>query len=776
MRSKILKNLLMVMVVLFSTICLANSPKYKNPSLTVDERVDDLLSRMTLEEKVAQLISYWSMDSSVFSEDGTYKGMKDSDIIAHGLGSVTYYMPNSPKKSPQWFARCNNSVQKYAIEKSRLGIPVFIYGEALHGLIGRYATSFPQAIALGSSWNTSLIEEIYTAVALEASSRGRKQVLAPVLDLAMDPRWGRIEECFSEDPYLVSQLGIATVFGFQGRSLPIDSKHVVVTLKHFAGHGQPEGGRNLAPVNISERIFRENHLFPFEMVIKKAGALSVMASYNEWDGVPNHINKRLLTDILRAEWKFEGYVMSDLAGLNLVYQNHLAAFDSAEAGALSVKAGVDLDLGSNGCFTALTNEVKKGNVSEEIITRAAKRVLRVKFLSGLFDNPFVDVDKVERVTNQGKHEDLALKAAHQSMILLKNENQTLPLNIQEIKTLAVIGPNAADIHLGGYSTVPPKGVSVLEGIKDFSEGKFKVVYSEGCKITLNKEYHGEVNEIPILSDKKEDARMIEAAVQVARKSDAIVLVLGENELINREAWSDDHLGDTDDLNLVGSQNELAEEILALGKPVIVLLINGRPLTINFLQENAPAIIECWYLGQETGHAVADVIFGKVNPSGKLTVTFPRSVGQLPFNYNKKPSVFRDYVLSDSAPLYPFGFGLSYTNFEYHNLSISPGKISINGQANVSVEVTNTGKVKGDEIVQLYIHDLVSLPTRPVKELKDFARISLEPGQTRTVNFEITSEKLESLDLNMKRNLQKGKFEIMVGKSSVEFLTDTLTVK
>jgi len=361
-------------------------------------------------------------------------------------------------------------------------------------------------------------------------------------------------------------------------------------------------------------------------------------------------------------------------------------------------------------------------------------------------------------------------------VLLKNDNNLLPLNADKIKKLAVIGPNAAEIHLGGYSAVPMQGVSVLQGLQKFAEGKFAILYAEGCKLTLNQECHWQVNENPILNDPESDRKLIKQAVKVASQCDAVVLVLGENELICREAWSAEHLGDRDNLDLVGRQNELAAAIIKTGKPVVVLLINGRPLTVNYLQEHAPAIIECWYLGQETGHAVADVIFGEVNPSGKLSVTIPRSVGQLPCYYNKKPSMFRDYVLIESTPLYPFGFGLSYTTFGYQDLKINPQKISPDGQAEVSVVVTNTGKVKGDEIVQFYIHDLVSLPTRPIKELKDFARITLDPGESKTVKFILTPEKLEALDLNMRRIVQPGDFEIMVGKNSVELLVDTLKVE
>jgi beta-glucosidase len=604
-----------------------------------------------------------------------------------------------------------------------------------------------------------------------------RQVLSPVLDLARDPRWGRFEECYGEDPYLVSRMGMAAIFGLQGRSPMIDGEHVAVTLKHFAGHGQPEGGRNIAPVNYSEREFRTNHLYPFEMAVKVAHAHSLMASYNEWDGVPNHVNHKLLTEILRNEWGFNGFVMSDGGGIDVVYQDHHAASGPAEAGILSIEAGVDYDLGGRGrCFSTLADEERAGKVSQAAIDRAAGDVLRVKFLCGMFDHPYADPDLVDKVTNTDEDRALARRAADEAMVLLKNEGPVLPFDAAKIKNLAVIGPDAADIHLGGYSAVPMRGVSVLQGLREFAGDKFKVAYAEGCKLTANHASGWMVEENPVLNDPADDARLIDEAVGVALKSDAVVLVLGENELLRREAWKADHLGDRDTLGLFGRQQELATAILATGKPVAVLLINGGPLTINKLQERAPAIIECWYLGEETGHAVADALFGKVSPGGKLTVTFPRSVGQIPDYYDHKPSRFREYVSSDSSPLYPFGYGLSYSTFELRNLKVAPETIPPEGTATVSVDVANTGTVRADEVVQLYIHAVVSLPTRPVEELKDFARVSLNPGETRTVSFALTPDKLEAFDLDMKRRVQPGDFEILVGKSSVDVVRGSLKVE
>ncbi len=772
-----MKKIQIVLFVFLVSSGFAQLPKYKNAALPVDERVEDLIGRMTLEEKAAQLSGFFSRDTAAFDAEGNFVGVLDTAVINHGAGTFMS-MGMRRSQSPDYYIKCLNGIQRYMIEKSRLGIPVLTFNEALHGLMSPNATSFPQAIALGCTWDTTLVEKVFSIAALEGRAQGTRQVLSPVLDLARDPRWGRTEECYSEDPYLASRIGMAAVFGLQGRTLPIGHEHLSVTLKHFAGHGQPEGGLNIAPVNYSEREFRTNHLYPFEMAVKRAHAQSIMASYNEWDGVPNHVNKKLLTDILRTEWGFKGFVMSDGGGLDVTYRDHHAVAGPVESGIQSIMAGVDYDLGSRGgCYRTLVDQVKNGNLSEDYITLAAKNILRVKFNAGLFDDPYVDTDQIQRAANKEAFRAVALEAAHKAMVLFKNEENTLPFDPSKIHTLAVIGPDAPDIHLGGYSAAPMHGVSVLEGIQSFAEGQFRVVYARGCELTLNDNCHWQTDGNPILNDPEKDRKLIAEAVKVAKKSDAVVLVIGENEIINREAWSETHLGDRDNLDLAGLQNELALAVLDVGKPTAIVLINGRPITIDELAKKVPAILECWYLGQETGHAVADVLFGEVNPSGKLSVTFPRSVGQLPCFYDRKPSRFREYVLAESSqPLFPFGFGLSYTTFEYKNLKIAPETIPADGTVEVSVDVTNTGRSAGDEIVQLYIRDVVSLPTRPIQELKDFARISLAPGETRTVTFRLTPDKLEAFDLDMKRVVQPGDFEIMVGKSSADYLSGMLKVE
>jgi beta-glucosidase len=765
-----------------SVVISGNSPaqeSYKNATLPVEQRIADLLGRMTLEEKVAQLQTCRGEDPEAWDAQGNFVGGSDAPKLLNGAGAyfnLPAFIKSGPNLTPRISANRVNTLHKFIREKTRLGIPPFSFGEALHGFMANGATSFPQAIALGSTWDAALVEQVFTAAALEASARGTRMVLSPVLDLARDPRWGRTEECYGEDPCLVSRMGLAAVLGFQGRGTAIDRRHVAVTLKHFAGHGQPEGGRNIAPVNFSEREFRETHLYPFEFVVKRGNPRAIMASYNEWDGVPNHVNHKLLSEILRNDWGFRGFVMSDGGGLDVLYKNHHVAAGPDDAGNLALNAGLDYDLGSKGAFANLAESVRTGKVTEETVNRAVRNVLRVKFTCGLFEDPWADVEMLDRLARSPEHRALALKAAREAMVLLKNSPQVLPFDGAKTKTLAVIGPNAADIHLGGYSATPMQGVSVLDGLKEAADGRFTVKYAEGCRLTLNATCDWRVNENPVLSDPAEDRKLIAGAVALAAQSDAVVLVLGNNELLDREAWSEDHLGDADSLELVGRQNELAAAVLATGKPVAVLLINGRPLSINDLAVRAPAIIECWYLGQETGRAVADVLFGRANPGGKLTVTFPRSVGQLPCYYDHKPSRFRQYVATDSTPLFPFGFGLSYTTFGYRNLNVAPARIAPDGSTRVTVDVTNTGTVPGDEIVELYLHKLISLPTRPVMELKDFSRVALAPGETKTVTFTLDAEKLSALGLDMKPVVQPGDFEIMVGRSSVDFLKSTLTVR
>jgi beta-glucosidase len=753
-----------------------NTPDYKNPRLPVERRVADLLSRMTLEEKVAQLVCLWGARPQVnpqtdFATDrGEFSASKAAEVMKYGIGQIAR---QRERKGPREGAIFANAVQKWLLENTRLGIPAILHDEILHGNMAQGSTSFPQPIALATMWDPDFIAKIFTAGALETRARGSQQVLGPNLDLAREPRWGRTEETYGEDPYFTSRMAVAIVKALQGTGPGIDENHVIATAKHFAAHGQPESGTNIAPVNFSERTLREYFLPSFKAAVTEAGIMSVMPSYNEIDGLPSHANRWLLQKILREEWGFEGHVVSDYYAIPQMVDLHHVAADKSAAAKLAIEAGVDTELPDPDAFPMLLRLVKEGQVSETALNQAVARNLRAKFLLGLFENPYVDVERAVRVTNSSEHRALAAEAARRSITLLKNQNNLLPLKLDVLKSIAVIGPNAAKVHLGGYSDDPQRGVSVLQGIKNKVAGRIRVAYAEGCKIT--KEGGDWFADTAHLSDPAEDRRLIAEAVQVAKTADVALLVLGGNEDTNKEGWADTHLGDRDSLDLVGRQNDLVKAVLETGKPVVVLLINSGPLSINYIAENVPAILEGFYLGQETGAGVADVLFGDYNPAGKLTISFPRSVGQLPLYYNRKPTARRGYLFANKEPLFPFGFGLSYTTFAYSNLKVNPARIGVAGEAKVSVTVTNTGRRAGDEIVQLYIRDLVSSVTRPIMELKDFKRISLAPGESKTVEFTITPDKLSFLDVNMKSVVEPGWFDIMVGTSSVKYETVKLEV-
>jgi beta-glucosidase len=753
-------------------------PPYRDPHLSVPERVADLLSRMTLEEKVAQIYCHGreiEMVGTLLDEDGNLVPQLMAQRFRHGVGQIG--RPGQ-RRSPGAGAELTNAIQRHLAENTRLGIPALFNQEGLHGLMATGSTSFPQSIALACTWDEELVEQVYTAVAREARARGINYLYSPVLDLARDPRWGRTEETFGEDPHLVSRLGVAAIFGLQGRCLPIASDRVVACAKHYAVHGQPEGGLNSAPGNISERVIREEFLAPFHAAVVEAGVQAVMAAYNEVDGIPVHINRWLLQDILREEWGFQGFVTSDGVGVLQLILLHRVAAELEEAARLAVEAGVDVEVPEGVCYPTLTDQVRSGALDEAAIDRAAGRVLRAKVLLGLLDElPYVASERAEQVINCPEHRELALQAAHKAIVLLKNENHCLPLDRKRFARLAVIGPNAADLHLGGYAEHPGRGTSVLEGLRQKVGDRMQVVYAEGCRITDGPQGYAAWWEDEVrLSDPADDTTRIEQAVALARQSDVVVLVLGGNEATCREGWWFDHLGDRANLDLLGRQEELAQAVLATGKPTVVILINGRPLAVEAIAEQAPALVECWYLGQETGQAVADVLFGDVNPSGKLPITFPRSVGQLPVYYYHRPSAKRGYLFADSTPLFPFGYGLSYTTFNYSNLRLHPSRIRPDQQAVVQVDVTNTGQRAGDEIVQLYIRDQVSSVTRPVKLLRGFQRVSLTAGENRTVSFAVTPGDLSLLDQNMHWRVEPGLFDIMVGPSSKELDTVVLEVE
>ena len=761
--------LLLAIIALLLPSCFSqeSKPAYRDPSLAAELRAADLVKRMTLEEKVDQLAGGRRRAMSTASPE--------AKEIFEGLGKL--YREDSQATAHD-AAEARNKAQHYLVEKTRLGIPAIFPGEALHGFMAYGSTSFPQVLGLASTWDPELVQKAFQAAADEMASAGVNQAFSPVLDLARDPRWGRTEETYGEDPYLVAHMGVAAINGLQGTSGMIDRHHVMATAKHFAAHGQPESGTNTAPANFSERDLRETFLVPFRAAVQDANVGSVMASYNEIDGIPNHINRWLLDRVLRQEWGFRGYVTSDGEGLQMLVRTHQVAADFAQAAREALAAGVDFDLSDGSVYATLLDQVRDGKVAEAELDRAVQRMLEAKFRLGLFENPYVDPDYAQKTTNNSEHQQLALKVAQKSIVLLKNEKNLLPLDLKKLKTIAVIGPNAADVHLGGYSRDPGLGnqISILDGIRKRAGDGVKVLYSEGCKITTGKQgwsawYENKVTQ----PDPQTELESIRAAARVARQADVAVVVVGENESTNREAWSEQHLGDRDSLDLLGSQETLVRAIVETGKPTIVLLINGRPLSINYVKEHVSAILEGWYLGEQGGSAAASVLFGDVNPGGKLPITFPRSAGQLPDFYNHKPSRNRSYLFNSREPLFPFGYGLSYTEFHFDKLRVEPKTIRTGGTAKVSVDITNTGDRAGDEVAQMYIHQRVASITRPVMRLSGFKRLRLEPGQKMTVDFTLTPEDLSLIDINMNRVVEPGIFDLMVGASSAETTSIALEV-
>jgi beta-glucosidase len=763
--------------------------KYLDPKLPVDKRVADLLARMTLEEKIAQLHGYWFPKSGVLVDDQLRPALandKAKALLAHGLGEISRPSENEDRKKnlgPRQMAELTNALQKYVIEQTRLGIPLLNHEEGLHGLQAPGATSYPQPIALAASFDPALVEEVMTAVAKETRARGAQHTLAPVIDVMRDPRWGRAEETYGEDTYLVSRMGVAAVRGLQGR-VPQDSKtggkidanHVMATLKHFAVHGQPEAGINVGPGNYSERVIREVFLPPFAAAIKEAGARAVMPAYVEIDGVPAHGNKFFLQDILRKEWGFNGLVVSDYFAIEQLKSLHSVVDSDAAAARLALESGVDLELPDPKMYPLLLAQVKSKAIPIAVVDKSVARVLRAKFDLGLFEQPYIDVEQADKIAGSAEHAALARKAADRSIVLLKNAGGLLPLDKTKVKTIAVVGPNGDPCRLGGYSGIPKRCIGVLRGIKEAVGSAVKVMWAPGVVITRSNDWWADKVET---STPEEDRRTIDDAVAVARKADVVVLALGDSEQSSREGWAPNHLGDRPSLDLPGRQNDLARAVLALKKPTIAVLINGRPPSINELagQAGAGAILEGFYLGQEGGAAVAAVLFGDVNPGGKLPVSFARSAGHLPIYYNYKPSARRGYLFDDVTPLYPFGHGLSYTTFGYNNLKVTPAPVAGDADAvSVTVDVTNAGQRAGDEVVQLYLRDVVSSITRPVKELKGFQRITLKPGETKAVAFTIGRDALGFWKTGKEFLVEPGKFDVTVGGSSAAGLTASFDVK
>lgn len=767
-----------------------SKPLYKNPNATVLARVNDLLNRMTPEEKVGQLsiLLGWEM----YQKEGTGVTPSQKFIQAvkeRNIGALWATLRADPwtKKSlisglnPRQAAEATNALQKYVIENTRLGIPLLFAEECAHGHMAIGTTVFPTSIGQASTWDPELIKQMAEVIAKETRLQGAQIGYGPVLDLAREPRWSRVEETFGEDPYLTSEMGKAVVNGFQGNNLK-SGVNVVSTLKHFVAYGVSDGGQNGGSVAIGNRELMQYYMPPFRAAIK-AGALSVMTAYNSIDGIPNTSNKYLLTDVLRNQWNFKGFTVSDLGSIESNISAQHVAGSSAEAAALAINAGLDADLGGNGFDKALLEAFNQGLVSIDVLNRAVGNVLGIKFKLGLFENPYVDPQKTGNEVRSRRNIEIARQVARESIILLKNADtsafqhistsahQLLPLD-KNIKSIAVIGPNADQIYnqLGDY-TAPQEVnnvVTVLKGIKNKVSSDTKVTYVKGCAIRDTMNFN------------------IKEAVEAAKNSQVAILVLGGSSARDfkteyektgaarvsgakeKVSVSDMESGEGYDrvsLDLMGKQLELADAILKTGTPVVVVLIKGRPLNLNWLEGHVPAIIDAWYPGQEGGTAIADVLFGDYNPAGRLPLSIPKSIGQLPVYYDYKAPQKHNYVEGDALPLYSFGYGLSYSKFDYGNLKINTFEAADSVNVNVQCSVKNSSQILGDEVVQLYIRDKVSSVVMPLKQLKGFKRIHLKAGAESVVNFTLTNKDLMLLNQSNQWVVESGDFEVMIGASS-----------
>ena len=699
----------------------------------IEAKIDALLSKMTLEEKAGQMTQLGKG-----GEDGPEN--VNEQIKNGNVGSFLNLRD----------LKLRNERQKIAVEESRLGIPLLFGADVIHG----YRTIFPVPLAEAASWNLELMEKTAVVAAKEARAAGVDWTFSPMIDIARDPRWGRTVEGAGEDTYLGSRIARAKVRGYQGKDLA-DPETIAACLKHFAVYGASQGGREYHTTEVPMRTVRDVYLPPFKAGVEE-GAATLMSGFNDLNGVPTSGNKKLLTDTLRGEWGFNGFVVSDYRSVKqLIY--HGFAKDEPHAAILGSTAGVDMEMVSQTYIENLPGFVRKGIISEDVLDTAVRRILRVKFSLGLFDNPYVDPKLQDTVILAPKHRELARQAARESMVLLKNENKLLPLN-KNIKSIALIGPladNQKDL-LGTWSLAGKSDdvVTILKGLKNTFADTCKIDYAKGC----------EINDV--------STEGFAEAIDIANRSDIVVMAVGEGVMHNGEAHS------RTNLNLPGVQLQLVKEVQKTGKPIVMILFAGRPLTIDWELQNIPSILLAWHPGIEGGNGITDVLLGRYNPAGKITVTFPRNVGQIPIYYNMKntgrPIIDEDrftskYIDSLNTPLLPFGYGLSYTTFAYSNLKIENKKVKIPGTVKVSTDITNTGKMAGHEVVQLYIRDLVGSVTRPVKELKGFERIYLKPGQTKTVTFDLSTSDLRFYDINMEYRVEPGDFNVWVGPDSVKGL-------
>lgn len=749
-------------------------PLYKNASAPTEERIKDLIGRMTPEEKVGQLCCPLGWEMYTKTQKGVtvsekYKKQMD-DMPIGSFWAVLRADPWTQKTletglTPELSAKALNALQKHAVENTRLGIPVLFAEECPHGHMAIGTTVFPTSLAQASTWNEELIEKMGETIALEARLQGANIGYGPVLDIAREPRWSRMEETFGEDPVLTGTLGTAFVKGMQGTT-QTDGKHVFSTLKHFAAYGIPEAGHNGERANVGIRQLFSDYLAPFKQAVKQGKAGTIMTSYNSVDGIPCTANEFLLDSILRKQWGFNGFVYSDLGSIEGIANSHRAAADIKEAAALALKAGVDMDLGANAYGKNLVQALSEGLISIETLDKAVANILRLKFRMGLFENPYVSPEQAKKIVRSPEHKELAREVARQGTILLKNDG-LLPLS-KNIKSIAVIGPNADVMYnqLGDYTAPQERKevTTILDGIRRAVSPSTQITYVKGCAIRDTTQTN------------------IEACIKAARSADVVVIAVGgssardfktkyistgaatvsdsENQVLSDMDCGEGY--DRSTLCLLGDQEKLIKAVAAIGKPMIIIYIQGRPLNMNLAAEKAQALLTAWYPGEQGGAAIADILFGDYNPAGRLPVSVPRSEGQLPLFYSQ--GKYRNYVEGEAAPLYPFGYGLSYTNFTYSNLKLTPGNNKDNFQT-VSCTVTNTGNRDGEEVVQLYIRDKVSsVVTAPI-QLKAFKRIALKKGESRKITFTLGEKELGLYNKDMKFVVEPGDFKVMIGSSS-----------
>ena len=772
-----------VLSVFCSPLRAANLPTYRDAHVPISKRVADLLSRMTLEEKVAQLQCIWFTKGKLIDNaTGAVSIDKAKAAFPNGVGQIarpsdtagTSRYSSQSFRSPEDAVEFMNDAQRFAVEHTRLGIPLLFHEETAHGVAIKGATMLPIPTALGSTWEPELIEEAFTLVARQARIRGITVGLSPVVDVLRDPRWGRSEEFFGEDPFHVSQMGAAAVRGLQGRSRPLAPDRIFATLKHFI-HGTPQNGLNVGPSDMSERMLREVYFPSFKRSIQ-AGAAIVMPSYNEVAGVPAHANRELLQVSGRDLLGFKGAYFSDYGGVGELASLHAMAADQDEAAILAINAGVDVDMPEGFTYARLVGLVRAGRVEQAVVDAAVSRVLALKFEAGLFEHPYVDPRRAARVLQEPSGSALALTLAVKSLVLLKNDG-ILPLDPQREMRLAVIGPNGVQPMRGGYAGEPIKAVGVLEGLRAAAGPNVVIEQADGAWITQPGAVGTRPEVTPIKAVPAADNRQrIAQAVELATRSDVIVLCVGDNESVTREAVAASLPGDRSTLNLFGDQDALVEALLSCGKPIVAVLINGRPLAVTRLADSANALIEAWYPGEQGGHAIAQTLFGKVSPGGKLPVAFPRNAGELPGWYGRHPSADKvPYVEGKRTPLFPFGFGLSYTTFEVSEPRLDTASIKVGDSVTIKVDVTNTGARDGDEVVQIYIRDMVSSVPRPTLELRAFRRVSLAKGEKMTLSFQLDADALAFWNADMKWAVEPGAFTIFAGNSTVNLKKARLTV-